>query len=476
MRSRKNTLQKSNKSESEDDFCSNDVSDAINEAREIITTGKASEKLGGHVLEDTTTVRIEKSGSSTDPMQVVVRRSTIVTQLTDDEEDYMSSGSESDSAPRKYSGLQKSRANSAENINQLLSHSDKVETRHTTARYHKKHGKFWQKEVENEDLADFADDEANLLVNVTEKTCDDNTGALVVKKTWEAKWTVQNYDALPEWLKDNEYLRTGHRPPLPSFVECFKSILSIHTETGNIWTHLLGCIAFFALGLWFISRPNDDVKFQEKLIFSFFFLSAILCLGLSFVFHTVSCHSVSVVRIFSKLDYVGISLLIVGSFIPWIYYGFYCRTVPKIVYIAMVVILGIFAVVVSLWDKFSESNYRPVRAVVFVTMGLSGIFPASHFILTDGYNKMVDENGFYWLMAMAALYLVGAILYATRTPERFFPGKCDYWFQSHQLFHTCVVIAAFAHYYCISEMALNRLNNACPLEKDQVKLGVHDEF
>ena len=32
---------------------------------------------------------------------------------------------------------------------------------------------------------------------------------------------------------------------------------------------------------------------------------------------------------------MGISLLIVGSFIPWIYYGFYCRREPKITYIAV---------------------------------------------------------------------------------------------------------------------------------------------
>ena len=31
-----------------------------------------------------------------------------------------------------------------------------------------------------------------------------------------------------------------------------------------------------------------------------------------------------------RLDYVGISMLIVGSFIPWIYYGFYCRREPKV--------------------------------------------------------------------------------------------------------------------------------------------------
>ena len=45
---------------------------------------------------------------------------------------------------------------------------------------------------------------------------------------------------LPKWLRDNDFLIKGHRPPLNSFYMCFKSIFRIHTETGNIWTHLLG--------------------------------------------------------------------------------------------------------------------------------------------------------------------------------------------------------------------------------------------
>lgn len=63
---------------------------------------------------------------------------------------------------------------------------------------------------------------------------------LGVLQVWEGRWRVIPYDVLPDWLKDNDYLLHGHRPPMPSFRACFKSIFRIHTETGNIWTHLLG--------------------------------------------------------------------------------------------------------------------------------------------------------------------------------------------------------------------------------------------
>ena len=54
-------------------------------------------------------------------------------------------------------------------------------------------------------------------------------------------WKVIHFSHLPQWLQDNDFLHFGHRPPLPTS-ECFKSIIRIHTETGNIWTHLLGKI------------------------------------------------------------------------------------------------------------------------------------------------------------------------------------------------------------------------------------------
>lgn len=63
---------------------------------------------------------------------------------------------------------------------------------------------------------------------------------LVRKILINISWTVQHFSNLPRWLQDNDFIWQGYRPPLPSFWDCIKSIFSIHTETGNIWTHMLG--------------------------------------------------------------------------------------------------------------------------------------------------------------------------------------------------------------------------------------------
>ncbi|CAL1537498.1 unnamed protein product [Lymnaea stagnalis] len=278
-----------------------------------------------------------------------------------------------------------------------------------------------------------------------------------VKKVWAAGWNVAHHHTLPDWLKDNDFLLRGHRVPTNSFIACFKSIFRIHTETGNIWTHLLGMIAFLGIAAYFLTRPSIEIQWQEKAVFSAFFMGAILCLGFSWVFHTVYCHSERVGRFFNKLDYCGIALLTIGSFVPWLYYSFYCRLEPKVTYLALIFFLGTIAIVVSMWDKFAQPQYRPLRAGVFVALGLSGVIPAMHYVITDGFWHAINYAALGWLVLMALLYIVGAVIYAVRIPERIFPGKFDIWFQSHQIFHVFVLAAAFVHYHGISEIANYRL-------------------
>nr|QVK45751.1 G protein-coupled receptor [Proales similis] len=280
---------------------------------------------------------------------------------------------------------------------------------------------------------------------------------LFAKYVWESGWRVMPHHALPNWLRDNDFLLKGHRPPLPSIKECFLSIFRIHTETGNIWTHFIGAFAFIVIAVYFFTRPDMEIKIQEKIVFGTFFMGAIICLLCSALFHTFYCYSPTVCKVFNKIDYCGISVLTMGSFVPWLYYAFYCESVPKIAYLILIGVLGTSCIVVSLWDKFSEPRFRAVRAGMFIALGLSGIIPAIHYIATFGSVKAFNVGALGWLILMAVLYIIGACLYAARIPERLFPGRFDIWFQSHQIFHIFVVAAAYVHYHGITKLASYRL-------------------
>lgn len=64
---------------------------------------------------------------------------------------------------------------------------------------------------------------------------------------------------------------------------------------------------------------------------------------------------------------------------------------------------------------------------VFLALGLSGVIPTLHFVISEGLLKAATMGQIGWLVLMACLYITGAALYAARIPERFFPGKCDIW-------------------------------------------------
>merc|ERR1712002_852833 len=224
------------------------------------------------------------------------------------------------------------------------------------------------------------------------------SGAVAKSAGRMAKDGLLSFKKLPNWMKDNEYLQFGHRPELNSFKECFKSIFGIHSETGNIWTHLIGFVAFVTVAIIFYVKPlcdqcHTDIELREKLIFLFFFL-------------------------------------------------------------------GAGAIIVTMLDRFATSEYRPLRALLFVCLGGFGFVPSMHFLIQSGWTTALVEASIHRVLIMGGLYILGAVLYGSRIPERFLPGKCDIWFQSHQIFHVLVIAAAFVHFHSMQNMAVHRLTKA----------------
>merc|ERR1712115_33768 len=99
----------------------------------------------------------------------------------------------------------------------------------------------------------------------------------------------------------------------------------------------------------------------------------------------------------------------------------------------------------TLMPLFRTPKWRPVRAAMFVGMGLSAVVPVFHGLELYGYEYMRRAIGFNWLVTQGVLYILGAGIYAARVPERFVPGRFDIVGSSHQIFHVLVLLAAAAH-------------------------------
>lgn len=161
-----------------------------------------------------------------------------------------------------------------------------------------------------------------------------------------------SYDELPAWRQDNHLILTHYRPTSNSFFSSFQSLFQLHNESVNIHSHLFGAWAFLFIALSLYAFERHVVTWADTIAFFFFFTGAIICLGISATHHTVSNHSAKVqvpMKIsassnlhsqisqwMNQIDYLGIVILISGSFVPSVYYGFYCEPVLQRFYWGMV--------------------------------------------------------------------------------------------------------------------------------------------
>ncbi|KYO30865.1 coiled-coil domain-containing protein 115 isoform A [Alligator mississippiensis] len=124
-----------------------------------------------------------------------------------------------------------------------------------------------------------------------------------------------------------------------------------------------GFVLFVVLGLGWLGGVPGAAPLPERLALTAFFVGALLCLAFSCLFHILHCHSERLARAFSRLDYWGITLLTVGSLVPWLHYAFECAPCPRRLYQGLVCALGLAAARTAHGPCFSTPPYRAVRTV-----------------------------------------------------------------------------------------------------------------
>lgn len=220
----------------------------------------------------------------------------------------------------------------------------------------------------------------------------------------------------------------------------------------------------FANFFWSHSRTNrslvsdDPVHFPQLVLpesgqgvipylslwpIAVFMVTALACLAFSTLFHLFCAVSEEIAVRMQTLDYAGICLLISGSGMPIIHYGFYCDPSWDLLYLTANLIMGSLGFLIVVMPSFRSHEYRHLKTGVFILMGFAAAAPLPQLALRYGLEVwgIVED-----LLIMGALYLFGAMIYLTRVPERFSPGKFDILCHSHQLWHIMVFLAVLWHF------------------------------
>jgi adiponectin receptor len=169
-----------------------------------------------------------------------------------------------------------------------------------------------------------------------------------------------------------------------------------------------------------------------------------MCLMGSAIYHLFGTANAAWAKVLGTFDFIGITSLIVGSFVPILYYGFYEHRRYRAAYIGAMCALGSVLFVLALTPLFHDERYRKLRTALFTGLGMSGVVPITHMLFhVDSHLAHMIVIG---TSATGISYLCGTLFYLTRFPEVARPGKFDLVFSSHNIWHMMVVVAALVHY------------------------------
>ena len=259
------------------------------------------------------------------------------------------------------------------------------------------------------------------------------------------------FEDLPDPWKINPYITRGYRFS-ENKLDCVKSAFNFSNETFNIWSHAVGLGIVLSIAFYFYpASVNFSLSSKTDVFFTAaFFFAACKCLVCSCIWHTMSSISeLTLLERFACVDYTGISLLIAASIMTTEYTAFYCEPVSRWVYIVSTATLGIAGVILPWHPTFNRLDMAWARVAFYVTLAATGFAPVFQLSWTRGGDW---AWAFYApIIKSVAVYLIGAIIYASKFPERWLPGWVDYAGGSHNLWHLAVLGGILCHYMAMQD-------------------------
>ena len=301
----------------------------------------------------------------------------------------------------------------------------------------------------------FKDKVSEIIKNFTEKTSD-----FIGNTTEKIKGSYNDY-------KDSFNKKIDDFKKNSIYTNSSANIAKIIDDMSSKWDDFLDSMEIESLLFETISNNIEIPKTQKRIRRWPIFImlsSAIICLSFSAIYHMLSPISKQFCTTLSRLDYAGISLLIAGSCFPPYFYFFNCEPFLCYAYLTFISVFAISVFLFSLTPGFHTPQRRTLRGSLFLSLGISAGIPIMHLMLFRSSIKGFESSPrlMFWVIGGAA-YIIGALIYIKRIPEKFYPGKFDIFGSSHQFFHLFVVVGVITHYIGSLDAYFYRVENQCML-------------
>ena len=251
----------------------------------------------------------------------------------------------------------------------------------------------------------------------------------------------------PFYLRFNRYIRYGYRP-LSSSTLCIKSLLYLHNESVNVYSHAITFIYFFSQ----IFQPDLPLNTRTSVILFFiFWQGSCLSFLLSVIYHLFMCHNsgVTTYNTLLRFDITGVIWLSCFGMIPSIYIPLVYFPNLAITFIT----IHLFTTFFFIWRALFSSDTKLQRIYgLAIQWGYRIVFHSLRIFAWSGGHP----DAFWYLILAEVIFAAGGITNACNFPEKTLPvnGKIIYFINSHTLMHYA---SAAGVYICLQQL-INDLN------------------
>ena len=270
----------------------------------------------------------------------------------------------------------------------------------------------------------------------------------------EIKIPWKNFDEYHKKIRNSQtrafikekYLDIEDVDEIKTVYEATMIILAgLHNQTINIYTSLIPfCVVIFML--------LSDIFFSDNELSALPFcygISMAVSMLFSVYYHVGCCGMPSNYMRCLKVDLFGIFCIFSVSMFSGFWLGFNCHPSLQFTYSVTHAVVCVFVLfpIIFLFEN-DQIPYRR-KKYLFMCVMCSEVMPIIHWI----YLYHATLGDFIWSPLRAVIAnIVGAFFLQSSVPERFWPGKFDIFFHSHQWWHICCVISSFSWWYWLHDL------------------------
>ena len=253
----------------------------------------------------------------------------------------------------------------------------------------------------------------------------------------------------------------GYRKPNSTLKEALSYLFVVsNNECLNFWTHFIPFVAWLTW-FWLLSYQIDfsDPYFYPLAALWIGSCSYALC---SSAAHMLGCMGLKINQVCFFVDYMGISLYMLGLSLATFFYEFPADSLLYGYKRALLTSLGALCtastVVSGLVTLYGEKWRFFLKVGAYALPFTVASIPAWQRIAicaTGGECDCIAETQNSHVLSLVMTAGV-VFFYVSKCPERFAPGAFDAIGQSHQLFHLCGVSATSLHMYAFPTDAILR--------------------